>query len=78
MFIIHRGRQKYSTVVPEPGGPGRPLAPPIFGRSVNPIPIGEGSFVGTVELGDSELLDSEQTGNSEHFSMTNLPLYLFR
>ena len=78
------------------------MGPPIFGRSVNPIPIGEGrlsppittgtpnvfhlpaslqwylsrfSFVGTVELGDSELLDSEQTGNSEDFPMTNLPLY---
>ena len=24
------------------GGPGGPLAPPIFGRSVNPIPTGEG------------------------------------
>ena len=28
--------------MPEPGGPGGPLAPPIFGRSVNPIPTGEG------------------------------------
>ena len=31
-----------STVMPEPGGPWGPLAPPIFGRSVNPIPTGEG------------------------------------
>ena len=29
-------------MVPEPGGPGGPLAPPLFGRSVNPIPTGEG------------------------------------
>ena len=29
-------------MVPEPGGPGGPLAPPILGRSVNPIPTGEG------------------------------------
>ena len=29
-------------VVPEPGGLGGPLAPPIFGGSVNPIPTGEG------------------------------------
>ena len=29
--------------MPEPGGPGGPVAPPpIFGRSVNPIPTGEG------------------------------------
>ena len=28
------------------------------------------SFVSTIELGDSE-----QTGNSEHFPMTNLQLY---
>ena len=27
--------------MPEPGGPGGPLAPPIFGRSVNPIRTGE-------------------------------------
>ena len=32
----------YCTVMPELGGPGGPLAPPIFGRSVNPIPTGEG------------------------------------
>ena len=31
-----------TAVMPEPGGPGGPLAPPIFGRSVNPIPTGEG------------------------------------
>ena len=35
----------YSTsVVPEPGGPGGPLAPPIFGSSVNPIPTMGGRF----------------------------------
>ena len=27
--------------MPEPVGPGGPLAPHIFGRSVNPIPTGE-------------------------------------
>ena len=31
-------------VVPEPGGPGGPLAPPIFGRPVNPIPTMGGRF----------------------------------
>ena len=30
-------------VMPEPGGPGGSLAPPIFVRSVNPIPTREGS-----------------------------------
>jgi hypothetical protein len=34
-------------VVPEPGGPGGPLAPPIFGRSVNPIPTGGGQIIPT-------------------------------
>ena len=34
--------QIWLTVVPEPGEPGGPLAPPIFGRSINPIPTGEG------------------------------------
>ena len=29
------------SVMPEPGGPGGPMAPPIFGRSVNPIPTGK-------------------------------------
>ena len=32
------------SVVPEPGGP---LAPPIFGRSVNPIPTGGGQIIPT-------------------------------
>ena len=31
-----------NTVMQEPGGPGWPLAPPIFCRSVNPIRTGEG------------------------------------
>ena len=35
------------TVVPEPGGPGGPLAPPIFGRSVNPIRTGGGQIIPT-------------------------------
>ena len=35
--------QFWAAVMPEPGGPGGPLVPPpIFGRSVNPIPTGEG------------------------------------
>ena len=38
-----RGTLKKSfPVMPEPGGPGGPLAPPIFGRSVNPIRTREG------------------------------------
>ena len=39
------------TVVPEPGGPGGPLAPPIFGRSVNPIPTGEGRLSPPITTG---------------------------
>ena len=39
------------SVVPEPGGPGGPLAPPIFGRSVNPIPIGEGRLSPPITTG---------------------------
>jgi hypothetical protein len=31
--------------VPELGGPGGPLAPPIFGRAVNPIPTGGGQII---------------------------------
>ena len=34
-------------VVPEPGGPGGPLAPPIFGKSVNPIPTGGWQIIPT-------------------------------
>ena len=33
------------------GGPGGPLAPPIFGRSVNPIPIGEGRLSPPITTG---------------------------
>ena len=38
-------------VVPELGGPGGPLAPPIFGRSVNPIPTGEGRLSPPITIG---------------------------
>ena len=38
-------------VMPEPGGPGGPLAPPIFGRSVNPIPTGEGRLSPPITTG---------------------------
>ena len=37
--------------MPEPGGPGGPLAPPIFGRSVNPIPTGEGRLSPPITTG---------------------------
>ena len=33
------------------GGPGGPLAPPIFGRSVNPIPTGEGRLSPPITTG---------------------------
>ena len=38
-------------VVPELGGPGGPLALPIFGRSVNPIPTGEGRLSPPITTG---------------------------
>ena len=37
--------------MPEPGGPWGPLAPPIFGRSVNPIPTGEGRLSPPITTG---------------------------
>ena len=40
-----------NAVMPEPGGPGEPLAPPIFGRSVNPIPTGEGRLFPPITAG---------------------------
>ena len=38
---------EYHSVMPEPGMPGGPLAPPIFGRSVNPIHTGGGQIFPT-------------------------------
>ena len=38
-------------MMPEPGGPGGPLAPPIFGRSVNPILTGEGRLSPPITTG---------------------------
>ena len=38
-------------VMPEPGGPGGPLAPPIFGTSVNPIRTGEGRLSPPITTG---------------------------
>ena len=37
--------------MPEPGGPGGPLAPPIFGRSVNPIQTEEGRLSPPITTG---------------------------
>ena len=37
--------------MPELGGPGGPLAPPIFGRSVNPIQTGGGQIMPTITTG---------------------------
>ena len=37
--------------MPELGGPGGPLAPPIFGRSVNPISTGEGRLSPPIATG---------------------------
>ena len=37
--------------MPESGGPGGPLVPPIFGRSVNPIPTGEGRLYPLITTG---------------------------
>ena len=42
-----QSQKKNRTVMPEPGGPGGPLAPPIFGRSVNPIQTGGAQTVPT-------------------------------
>ena len=43
--------RNYMPVVPEPGGPGGPLAPPIFFRSVNPTETGEGRFSPPITTG---------------------------
>ena len=40
-----------NAVMPQPGGPGGPLAPPIFGRLVNPIPTGEGRLSPPITTG---------------------------
>ena len=42
---------KRYAVVPEPGGPGGPLAPPIFVRSVNPIRTGESRLSPPITIG---------------------------
>ena len=39
------------SVMPEPGGPGGPAAPTIFGRSVNPIRTGEGRLSPPITTG---------------------------
>ena len=41
---------EYHSVMPEPGMPGVPLAPLIFGRSVNPIHTGGGHIIPTYIL----------------------------
>ena len=43
-ILIIRDLYDPLTVMPEPRGPEGPLAPPIFGRSVNPSPTRGGRF----------------------------------
>ena len=40
-----------NSVMPEPGEPGGPQDPPIFGRLVNPIPTGEGRLFPPITTG---------------------------
>ena len=54
---------KYISVMPEPGG--GPLAPPIFGRSVNPISTGEGRLSPPIT-----------TGNPQCFSPSGITAYV--
>ena len=49
--LIWRSILIVNAVMPEPGGPGGPLAPPIFGRSVNPIPTREGRLSPPITTG---------------------------
>ena len=44
LLLLAKVPYPYEAVVPEQGGPGGPLAPPIFGRPVNPIPTMGGRF----------------------------------
>ena len=46
-----RERMLETAVMPEPGGPGGPLAPPIFGRSVNPIQTRKGRLSPPITTG---------------------------
>ena len=51
MALMWLNLYSHEAVMPEPGGPGGPLAPPIFGRSVNPIPTGGGQIMPTITTG---------------------------
>ena len=57
---------RYPAVVPEPGGPGGPLAPPIFGRSVNPTPTGEGRLSPSTTTGTPNVSHSGITEHSPY------------
>ena len=50
-LIFQRKSFPPRAVMPEPGGPGGPLAPPIFCRSVNPIQTGEGRLSPPITTG---------------------------
>ena len=47
MFLKNSFDQYLVPVMPEPGGPGGPLAPPIFVRLVNPIQTRGGQIIPT-------------------------------
>ena len=53
-FVMNRKQDFFYSIVavmPEPGGLGGPLAPLIFGRSVNPISTGEGRLSPPITTG---------------------------
>ena len=77
---------KYQPVVPEPGGPVGPLAPPIFGRSVNPIRIGEGRLSPPITTGPFNVFhlpaslntyDGEKWSRNIYFEISPI-FYYFR
>ena len=61
--------------MPEPGGPGGPLAPPIFGRSVNPIPTGEGRLSLTITTGTPQCFSP--SGITVYDDIKTLALFVF-
>ena len=65
--IMYNTIGKYA-VMPEPGGPGGPLALPIFVRSVNPIRTGEARLSPPITTGTPKFFTFRHHWYVLHFS----------
>ena len=66
--------------MPEPEGPGGPLAPPILGRSINPIRTGEGRLSPPITTGPPNVFhlpaSLSHINELKHLKLVNIDFFV--